>query len=317
MRQFSWCAVGLYIYSNTLELPRVTDLVIEREVQILNFLYGPSVMVYNTVEKLAWTSYWTWSHVIAYAIKLINGSGGGQLLTVCTCNAVGTTARQRASIDYNLLDSLPWRCLVDTHQQLFLRGRVFLHGLKFLLNVLSCAAQPVVVCRSTFILSHASVSYDINPSFLWSPPTHRLFYTRTAIHNYARKFVATYSDHMTKNFIIVFALRWILCSVSRFQFSRVFFLCFLLIFRRHAITICVLSPLYCSVFCSCTGQSLGLTIESRILLFSWPSLSDLLKSIFYLALGRFVSLDLFLSVSMSIKNKLLQSPRERKYRNLN
>jgi len=45
MRQFSWCAVGLYIYSNTWELPRVTDLVIEREVQILNFLYGPSVMV--------------------------------------------------------------------------------------------------------------------------------------------------------------------------------------------------------------------------------------------------------------------------------
>ena len=85
----------------------------------------------------------------------------------------------------DLLDLLPWRCLIDTHQQLF-------HGLPpetFVVRHVSSGLQVNVHHM-------AVVFYHIDPSFLWSPSTPVA--VDTAVHDYAGKSVLTHPDYMAE-----------------------------------------------------------------------------------------------------------------------
>jgi len=86
---------------------------------------------------------------------------------------------------YDLLDLLPWRCLIDTHQQLF-------HGLPPETSVVRHMSSGLQVS----VHHMAVVFYQIDPSFLWSPSTPVA--VDTTVHDYAGKSVLTHSDYMAE-----------------------------------------------------------------------------------------------------------------------
>ena len=82
-------------------------------------------------------------------------------------------------------DLLPWRCLIDTHQQLF-------HGLPPETSVVRHVSSGLQVN----VHHKAVVFYHIDPSFLWSPSTPVA--VDMTVHDYAGKSVLTHSDYMAE-----------------------------------------------------------------------------------------------------------------------
>ena len=86
-----------------------------------------------------------------------------------------------------LLDLLPWRCLIDTHQQLF-------HGLPPETSVVRHVSSGLQVN----VHHMAVVFYHIDPFLLWSPSTPVAVDTTVLLHDYAGKSVLTHSGYMAE-----------------------------------------------------------------------------------------------------------------------